>query len=124
MPALSPHPEVGPPSEFVARTDEIIVGVPRDVLERRLANAKLEDQLTKTRALPGVVGTTDLTPGPFGQPGTRRKVHLSDGGSATEEVLERDVEGFRYVVWDYTTAAARPVTYAVGQFRYLDLGGS
>lgn len=121
-PADRPHPEVAPLSELATRTDEIIVDVPRDVLDRRLATAKLEDQLPKTSALPGVVGTTDLTPGPFGQPGARRMVHLSDGGSATEQVLERDAEGFRYVVWNYTTPAARPVAYAVGQFRYLDLG--
>ena len=49
------------------------------------------------------------------------------GGSATEQILEMiPGERFRYQVWDYTTAAARPIAYAIGEFRYvaLDAGSS
>ena len=46
-----------------------------------MMTSKLEDSLPDTGALPGVVGTTLLTPGAWGVVGARRKVHLSDGGS-------------------------------------------
>ena len=54
--------------------------------------------------------------------GARRLVHLSDGSRATEQILEF-VPGdrLRYQVWDYTTATARPIHYAIGEFRYVAL---
>jgi hypothetical protein len=109
---------------MIARTDRIVIDLPPLALAEKLQKAKLEDQLPATRGLPGVVGTTQLTPGEWGGAGARRTVHLSDGGSATEQVLEY-VPGkrFRYQVWDYTTAAARPIAYAVGEFRYQPLAG-
>ncbi|THD77012.1 MAG: hypothetical protein E7812_13705 [Phenylobacterium sp.] len=123
MPAdLPPPPVVDPAAPMIARTERIVVDRPIGALSEWLRTAKLEDQLTPTKGLPGVVGTTQLTPGEWGVPGARRVVHLSDGGSATEQILEFfPADRFRYVVWDYTTAAARPIAYAVGEFRYVAL---
>jgi hypothetical protein len=82
----------------------------------------LEGQLPATSRLPGVVGTTLLTK-TWGEVGSRRIVHLSDGGRATEQIVALEPgERFRYLVWDYTTAAARPVAYAIGEFRFLPAG--
>ena len=121
---LAPPPVIDPAAPMIARTDRIVVDLPPLALSEKMKTAKLEDQLTETRGLPGVVGTTQLTPGEWGGAGARRMVHLSDGGSATEQVLEYvPGEGFRYQVWDYTTAAARPIAYAIGEFRYLPLPG-
>ncbi|MET0272566.1 MAG: SRPBCC family protein [Phenylobacterium sp.] len=118
----TPHPEIIPGAAMVAHTEQILVqGRPQDVIARVDA-APLEAVLPKTRDLPGVIGTHDLTPPPFHAPGSRRIVCLSDGAQAVEQVLERDPLQFRYVVWNYTTAAARPVDYAIGHFRYEDAG--
>ena len=122
---LAPPPVIDPDAPMIARTDRIVIDLPPGPLFELLQKAKLEDQLTETRGLPGVVGTTQLTPGEWGPAGSRRVVHLSDGGSATEQILEY-VPGvrFRYQVWDYTTAAARPIAYAIGEFRYLPFAGN
>jgi hypothetical protein len=121
---LAPPPLIDPTAPMIARTDRIVIDLPPLVLAERLLSAKLEDQIPETPGLPGVVGTTQLTPGEWGRTGSRRMVHLSDGGSATEQVLEYVAgEGFRYQVWDYTTAAARPIAYAIGEFRYQPLTG-
>ena len=119
---LPPPPAIAPDAPMIARTDRIVIDRPAQALSDWLATAKLEEQLPATGALPGVVGTTQLTPGAWGGPGARRIVHLSDGGSATEQVLEFVAgERFRYQVWDYATAAARPIAYAIGEFRYVVL---
>jgi hypothetical protein len=121
---LAPPPVIDLAAPMIARTDRMVVDrAPRALSDLMLA-AKLEDQLPATRGLPGVVGTTLLTPGEWGEPGARRMVHLSDGASATEQILDNvPGERFRYVVWDYTTAAARPIAYAIGEFRYQPLAG-
>ena len=121
---LAPPPVIDPAVPTIARTDRIVIDLPPPALAERLLSARLEDQIPKTRGLPGVVGVTQLTPGEWGGAGARRMVHLSDGASATEQILENvPGERFRYQVWDYTTAAARPIAYAIGEFRYLPLAG-
>jgi len=51
-------------------------------------------------------------------------VHLSDGSRSTEQVLEAvPGERFRYQVWDYSTAAAKPIAYALGEFLFRPLDG-
>src|ERR1700730_1603377 len=61
-----------------------------------------------------------LTSGEFGRVGSRRLTCLTDGSSLEEEVLQNDrsptVARFRYVVWNYTSEVARPVSYSVGYF--------
>ncbi len=107
---------------MIARTDRIVINCSPKALSDWMTATKLEDSLPATKALPGVVGTTLLTPGEWGVPGARRMVHLSDGGSATEQILEFQAgERFRYQVWDYTSAAARPILYAIGEFQYVAL---
>jgi hypothetical protein len=127
MPAkseLAPPPAIDPAAPMIARTDRIVIDRDPMTFSEWSRTAKLEDSLPATGRLPGVVGATQLTPGEWGGAGARRLVRLSDGGSATEQVLE-DVPGerFRYQVWDYTTAAARPIHYAIGEFRYRALEG-
>ena len=112
-----------PAAPMISRTDRIVVDRTPQALCHWMMTSKLEDSLPDTGALPGVIGTTLLTP-TWGVVGARRVVHLSDGGSATEQILEFVAgERFRYQVWDYTTAAAKPILYAVGEFRYTPLDG-
>lgn len=119
---LPPPPVIDPAAPMISRTDRIVIERPRQALFDWNMAQKLEDNLPATGALPGVVGTTQLTPGDWGVVGARRVVHLSDGGSATEQILELTPgERFRYQVWNYTTAAARPIAYALGEFRYVAL---
>jgi hypothetical protein len=121
---LAPPPILDPAAPMISRTDRIVINRRPEWFAEWSRTAKLEDSLPATAALPGVVGTTQLTPGEWGGAGARRRVHLSDGGSATEQVLDEVVgERFRYLVWDYTTAAARPIAYAIGEFRYRPLDG-
>ena len=112
-------PAIDPRAPMIARTDRIVIDRPLKAFWDWSLATPLQDILPSTGALPGVVGTTQLTPGDWGVAGARRNVHLSDGSGCTEQILEASPpEHFRYQVWDYTTAAARPLAYAIGEFRY------
>jgi hypothetical protein len=119
---LPPPPTIDPAAPMIARTDRIVIDQPLQAFWDWSLTTPLESILPATGALPGVVGTTQLTPGDWGVPGARRAVHLSDGSGCAEQILEASPpEHFRYQVWGYTTAAARPVAYAIGEFRYRAL---
>jgi hypothetical protein len=66
-----------------------------------------------------------LTKGPFGAPGSRHIVCLTDGTSVEEEALEREQAAgsahFHYIVWNYQTPKARPIAYGVGEFRSVQI---
>ena len=119
---LAPPPAIDPAAPMISRTERIVVDCPAQAFWDWSVKTPLENILPETGALPGVVGTTALTAGGWGAPGERRTVHLSDGSSCTEQILDASPpEGFRYQVWDYSTAAARPIAYAVGEFRHVAL---
>jgi hypothetical protein len=125
MSDLPVPPEVDPAAPMIARTERIVIDCAVAAFWDWSVTSPLESILPATGALPGVVGTTPLTPGEWGVPGARRTVHLSDGSSCTEQILAADPpEGFRYQVWGYTTAAARPIAYAIGEFRHVARGAS
>ena len=108
--SLSPHPEIARLARLVSRTHEIIIDRDRWTTVAALDEAPLAALLPKTDRLPGVISTEVLTAGAFFAPGSRRRVHLSDGSTALEEVLERHgEESFRYVVWKYTSKAAAAI---------------
>jgi hypothetical protein len=115
-------PQIDPAAPMIARTERIVVARPAAQVSRYVVETDLSRQVLATRRLPGVVSVTPLTPGPWGAVGERRVVCLSDGGQTTEQVLGLSADGFRYQVWDYTTAAARAIAYGLGEFRFVDLG--
>jgi hypothetical protein len=118
---VSSPPQIEPDSKLVSRTEEIIIGGTLQGVRKKLGDVELKDILVKSRKLPGVVGVKVLTPGGFGAPGTRRLVCLSDGSVTLEQVVDQESERFRYVVWSYTSKMASRISYAVGEFRYIDL---
>lgn len=120
---IPPRPAPRPIDELVARTETIEIDRSPERVHAMLVGAPLEDLVRATPRLPHVVGTEPLTPGPFGAVGSRRRVRLSDGASAVEEVLDTGPDGFLYQVWAYTSRAARPIRYALGRFDYAPLTG-
>jgi hypothetical protein len=116
-----PHPTAAAAEQLVAHTEEITVD--RPLAEVISANSKtdIKDAIHKTGSLPGVAGTYPLGKLPFGTPGSRRLVCLTDGSTLQEQVLELEQSKssyrFRYVVWNYTSSVARPIEYGVGEFR-------
>ena len=75
----------------------------------------------------GVSGDQSLNDIPFGTPGARRLVCLSDGSTLEEQVLEQErnqtSSRFRYIVWNYTTQQARPIEYGIGEFHHTEMPG-
>jgi hypothetical protein len=121
----TPHPAVAGEKDLVSHAEEITIARPLDkVLED--SDRPLKDTIRKTSSLPGVSGEHMLTQGTFGLPGSRRLTCLTDGSTLEEEVLQRERAGnsfrFRYVVWNYTSEAAHPILYGVGDFRDSDMG--
>ncbi len=123
----TPHPEIAPIEQLISRTEEVTIERSLAAVRAGGGKTSLEETIDRTSGLPGVTGTYRLTQGPF-QKGTRRLVCLTDGGIVVEEVLlmeQKPDEGrFRYVVWNYTSPAFPPISYAVGEFVHSALGDS
>lgn len=115
-----PPPTPAPLEQLVARTEEVVIARPLAVVKQADA-VPLEQAVQSGGDLPRVVGTHNLTPS-FDGPGSRRLVCLSDGSTLQEQVLIRETAPkatrFRYIVWNYTSPTARPVQYAIGEFRH------
>ena len=122
---LAPPPAVDPKAATIARTERIVVARPAGAVFDNVVSGPLAEMIPVTKQLPGVTGVTLLTPGPWGGVGERRHVHLTDGSQTTEQVLgSAPGQHFRYEVWDYSTAAGKPIAYALGEFVFkaLDAG--
>jgi len=113
----TPRPEIAASAELVSHSEEVTI-------ERPLAavldlNSKTPLRINRSGALPGVSGIHRLNQGPF-QAGARRLVCLTDGSTASEEVLvweqNPNATRHRYMVWNYTSPAFGPISYAVGEF--------
>ena len=119
----TPHPEIAPPEELVTHIEEVTIERPLAVV-RDLAS-KTPHVINRSGGLPGVTGVHRLNQGPF-QAGARRLVCLTDGGTASEEVLvweqTPDQGRHRYMVWNYTSPAFGPVSYAIGEFVHTAIG--
>jgi hypothetical protein len=122
----SPHPPVAGPGRLVSRIEEITINRPLAEVIAHTETVALADWIDRSGALPGVVGTFMLAGDRFDAPGSRHMVFLTDGTTVVEQVLETSRAGagyrFRYVVWNYVTAAARPLLYGLGDFQYTDTG--
>ena len=91
---------------------------------RDAGSRPLKDQIKPSDALPGVSDNHLLTAGEFGTPGSRRLVCLTDGSTLVEQVLVGDATRFKYVVWNYTSEKARPISFGVGEFVYTALSAT
>jgi hypothetical protein len=120
-----PHPEVAPLDQLVSHSEDIVIARPLASVVKSMDAMDLHHTIKPTSALPGVEGTYLLTKqfAKFGAPGSRQFDCLSDGSTLEEQSLLRTAtpheSRFRYVVWNYTTAAARPIHYGVGEFHYV-----
>jgi hypothetical protein len=122
-----PHPTLAAPERLVSHTEEITVDQPLAAVLDAAARTDLKDAIHKSGSLPGVSGEHPLNDIPFGTPGARRLVCLSDGSTLEEQVLEQErsqtSSRFRYVVWNYSTKQARPIEYGIGEFRHTEMPG-
>jgi hypothetical protein len=122
----TPHPPVAGPDKLVSRTDEIVIDRSLAHVLAAVDATALSESIDGTGVLPGVRGTLVLAGGRFDQPGSRHMIFLTDGTTAVEQVLEKSTtptsRRFRYVVWNYTTAAAKPLLYGLGDWLYAAEG--
>jgi hypothetical protein len=113
---------------LVTRTEEIVVDRPLAQAVAAIQALPLPEMIDGTTGLPGVRGTHVLTPGGFGAAGSRHMVFLTDGSTIVEQILDRTQTEAeyrqRYVVWNYTTPAAKPIRYGLAEFRYTPEGDS
>jgi hypothetical protein len=122
----APHPGITPMEQLVSHTEEILINRPLSVVNAAMSKP-LNQVIRGSSSLPGVSGDFMLTKGPFGGPGSRHIVCLTDGGSTEEEALEREdlpsSGHFRYMVWNYSTPKAKPIAYGIGEFKSVQLDG-
>lgn len=122
----TPPPAVAGPDKLVSHTEEIVIDRPLAVVLASVDATPLADTISGAGGLPGVAATHTLTPGPYGDTGSRHMVFLTDDTTIVEQVLERTRTAseyrWRYVVWNYTTAAAKPLRYGLSDFHYTAVG--
>lgn len=118
-----PYPELTSADELVTHSEEVTIE--RSLAMVRDMASRTPLVINRSGGLPGVTGSHRLNPGPF-QAGARRLVCLTDGGTASEEVLvweqTPDLSRHRYVVWNYTSPAFGAISYAIGEFVHTALG--
>jgi hypothetical protein len=108
-------PAIAAAPDLVAHREEVVIEASlRTVLD--ISSRPLKDQIKQSDALPGVGGNYMLTEGEFGTVGSRRLVCLTDGSTLVEQVLFKDTNHFKYLVWNYTSEKARPISYGIGEF--------
>ena len=95
------------------------VAVPRRQFLEWNHRTPLEKVLPGTRLLPAVDRTEPLE-GQFPNPGSIRRVILTDGNHAFEIIHENSEDKFAYQVWGFTSAPI--IKYARCAFRYSDDG--
>lgn len=122
----TPHPPVAGPQKLVSHVESVVIDRDLGAVVAAVEAMPLSRRHPPASGLPGVVETVALTPGGFGPVGGRHLVHLSDGTTVVEQVLENTLTPsawrFRYVVWGYTTPAAKPLRYGLGDFLYAAEG--
>lgn len=122
----TPHPPVAGPHKLVSHVETTVIDRPFAEVCRAVDATPLSVRHPAAAGLPGVVDTLPLTPDGFGPVGGRHLVFLSDDTTVVEQVLENSRTDaawrFRYVVWGYTTPAAKPLRYGLGDFHYVAEG--
>ena len=122
----TPHPPVSGPEKLVSHVEMTLIDRPFAETVEAVDDLPLNLRHPAAAGLPGVVDTLALTPDGFGPVGGRHLVFLSDDTTVVEQVLENTRTDtswrFRYVVWGYTTPAAKPLRYGVGDFQYTAEG--
>jgi len=120
----SPVTPVRPASTdaLASREIEFDVPAPRARFVKAFLAAPLARFIPGTKALPGVDHTEPLTASRYPAVGSVRLVVLKDQKTAHEEVLECNEGLLRYLVTEYTSEAAAPIAYGLGEFRFADAG--
>ncbi|HET6970892.1 MAG TPA: SRPBCC family protein [Phenylobacterium sp.] len=122
----TPHPPIGPRSSMATHVEEVVIDRPLAQVLAAVDAMPLTELVQATAGLPGVQAEHDLTSGGYGQPGSRHLVLLTDGTTITEQIVDYErtaaLYRFSYVVWNYSTPAARPIHYALAEFRYAAEG--
>lgn len=109
---------------LLSRTERFTVPVPRTDFTAWFDTSPLAVKLPGGGGIAAVTGTRDIGQPVFPAAGSRRIVCLADGGTAIEDVLDYEQgRRLRYLVWGYTTAAAAPIAYGVGEFIFADAPG-
>lgn len=120
---VTPIPEALPIAELTSTTVTVVFDVPQEHMTEWFVELQLDKALPGTEELPGVLRTEPLSSGPWGVPGARRRVVLKDDSTALEQIVEAELpKRVRYVVWNYTSDAAKYVEYGVGEFRFIPKG--
>jgi len=119
----TPHPPVAGPAKLVSHVESVVIERPFAQVVAAVDALPLSRRHPAAAGLPGVADTLALTPDGFGPVGGRHLVFLTDDTTVVEQVLENTRTAadwrFRYQVWGYTTAAAKPLRYGLGDFHYV-----
>lgn len=108
---------------YVVHREVVAIDVTVEEYDAWAQRADLNAILTGDGSLPSVV-RTEMIRGEWDEVGARRRVVLSDGHYAAEEVIASERPRlFRYQVWDYTNYAKLATDYAVGEFIAEEVDG-
>lgn len=112
----------GPEPEVVVHEVAFDVDARREAFVPAFLAAPLERFIKGTKALPGVDHTEPMTTAHYPAVGSVRRVVLKDGQTAHEKVLASDDHQLRYFVTAYTSEAAKPIEWGLGEFTFASAG--
>jgi len=102
---------------LITQSVEFEANAPIECVLPTLLHTPLKNIFEPTPLIPAVAETEVLTP-TWGDVGSRKRVVLSDGHQAVEELLAIDgARSFRYQVWGFTTPVRFLADYAIGEFK-------
>ncbi|WP_415920481.1 SRPBCC family protein [Tateyamaria sp. SN6-1] len=105
-------------SENKYLTNEEILSLPTDVASAWAffqANP-ITQYLEPTDRIPAIE-SIEVLKGPWGEPGSIRRVILADGGAVLERVLTSTDTEFTYQIWDINTSSGRFIDHIYGTFQ-------
>lgn len=121
--ADTPLPPIDPPAKLRTAHHEVVIDAPLAETYAWWRTMSLNELAVETDDIPRVERTELLKGDRWQGVGTRRRVHLSDGSTALEEIIgDQGPDQFKYQVFAYTSSAARFVEYGVGEFRLSAVG--
>jgi hypothetical protein len=119
---LPEPPDLAKPSKYQTNIEVVVLDAPLEEAWAFWRENSITDYLEPTDRIPAIAGFTVLK-GPWGEPGSIRRVEFEGGGSALERVLTADEDEFTYQIWNIETGSGRFINHIHGQFFAAEVDG-
>ncbi|MGR3514247.1 MAG: SRPBCC family protein [Paracoccaceae bacterium] len=118
---LPAPPDLAKPGKYQSNEEVLRLDAPPREAWAFWMETNITDLLEPTDRIPAIA-SIDVIRGPWGEPGSVRRVTFDDGGSALERVLTATATEFTYQIWNIETGSGRFIDYIYGEMRARPAG--